>query len=64
MALAVTPWAEIRVDGTLRGVSPPLKRLTLPVGRHIIEFRNPASPPVKHQVEVRPDQNIIVRQQF
>jgi hypothetical protein len=29
------------VDGTERGVSPPLKRLSLPAGRHTVRIVNP-----------------------
>ena len=62
--LAIKPWAEVRVDGVARGHSPPLKQLTLPAGRHTIELRNPASPPVKQQIEVRANQQTTVSQQF
>ena len=41
LALAVTPWGEVFVDGKRVGVSPPLNELTLPVGKHMIEIRNP-----------------------
>ena len=33
VTLAVTPWGEISVDGSSRGVSPPLTQLTLATGR-------------------------------
>jgi hypothetical protein len=62
--LAVKPWAEVWVDGVRRGVSPPMKQLTLPVGRHTIELRNPASAPVAQQVEVRANQKSVVSRQF
>jgi hypothetical protein len=64
VALAVTPWAQVRVDGVLKGISPPMKQLTLPAGPHTFEFHNPASPPVKQQVEVRANRNTVVRQEF
>ena len=64
LLLAVKPWAEVRVDGVLKGISPPIKQLTLPAGRHTIEFRNPASPPVTKQVEVHGNQKTTVSQHF
>jgi hypothetical protein len=64
LVLAVKPWAEVRIDGATRGLSPPLKQLTLPAGRHTIELRNPASAPVKQQIEVRADRQTTVSQQF
>ena len=64
VVLAVKPWAEVRVNGVARGISPPMKQLTLPTGRHTIELRNPAAAPVKQQIEVRANQNTLVSQQF
>lgn len=39
--LNVKPWGTIYVDGKRRGVSPPLKRLILPTGRHTVMVENP-----------------------
>ncbi len=64
VALAIKPWAEVRVDGVLKGVSPPLKHLTLPAGPHIIELRNPASAPVKRHIDVKPNATASIHQQF
>ncbi|HEY8101474.1 MAG TPA: serine/threonine-protein kinase [Burkholderiaceae bacterium] len=38
--LAVTPWGEVFVDGTSKGVTPPLSHLSLPIGAHNVEIRN------------------------
>jgi len=38
--LAIRPWGEVVVDGKSRGVSPPLKELSIPEGRHRIQIRN------------------------
>ena len=64
VVLAVKPWADVRVNGVSRGHSPPMKQLTLPAGRHTIELHNPASAPVRQQIEVRANQQIVVSQQF
>jgi serine/threonine protein kinase len=40
VAIAVTPWGEVYVDGKSKGVAPPLSKLTLPAGTHRIEIRN------------------------
>jgi serine/threonine-protein kinase len=40
VAVAVTPWGEVFVDGKSKGVAPPLSRLSLPVGAHSVEIRN------------------------
>lgn len=39
--IQVKPWGRIAVDGKPQGVSPPLRRLWLPVGKHSIVITNP-----------------------
>ena len=39
--LQIQPWGTVYVDGIDRGVSPPVKRLQLPPGRHTIRVTNP-----------------------
>jgi hypothetical protein len=39
--LKIQPWGVVYVDGVDRGVSPPIKRLTLAPGRHTIRVTNP-----------------------
>ncbi|MFL6631676.1 MAG: hypothetical protein ACJ8HJ_05085 [Massilia sp.] len=39
--LAIQPWGVVYVDAVDRGVSPPVKRLTLTPGRHTIRVTNP-----------------------
>ncbi len=40
LQLAVSPWGQVEVDGAPMGTTPPLSRLTLPVGTHQIVIRN------------------------
>jgi hypothetical protein len=40
----IKPWGTLYVDGQDRGVSPPVKRLVLPAGRHTVRIVNPAYP--------------------
>ena len=42
--LAIKPWGTVFVDGRERGVSPPMKRLTLTAGKHKIRIVNPSFP--------------------
>jgi len=39
--LQILPWGVVYVDGIDRGVSPPVKRLVLPPGKHTIRIANP-----------------------
>jgi eukaryotic-like serine/threonine-protein kinase len=64
VALAVSPWGEVVVNGNSRGVSPPLTRLTLPPGVHAVEIRNGAAPPMRARVEVRPGQTVALQHRF
>jgi serine/threonine protein kinase len=36
----IKPWGEVFVDGESKGVSPPLKSLSLPAGQYSVEVRN------------------------
>jgi serine/threonine protein kinase len=40
--LNVKPWGTVYVDGVSKGVSPPLKKLELPEGKHQIKIVNPS----------------------
>lgn len=51
--LAVQPWGEVYVDGSKRGISPPLKSLSLAPGKHKIEIRNGQFAPHKETIEVK-----------
>ncbi len=51
--LAVQPWGEIYVNGSKRGISPPLKTVDLAPGKHRIEIRNGEFAPHKETVEVK-----------
>jgi serine/threonine-protein kinase len=62
--LAIAPWGEVIVDGVSQGVSPPLTRLTLSPGVHVIELRNGAAPPLSARVEVRPGQTLSLQHRF
>ena len=64
VALAVTPWGEVLVDGAVQGVSPPLTQLTLPAGVHTIEVRNGSSPPFVARIEVRAGERIQLQHRF
>lgn len=64
LKLAIQPWGEIYVDGGKRGVSPPLKSLSLPPGKHRIEVRNGQFAPHKETIEVKSDRETTVKYVF
>lgn len=58
LRLVTRPWADVYVDGELRGRTPKLHEFTLPPGRHAIQLRNPQTQVVEFQVEVTPGQQL------
>ena len=38
--IAISPWGEVFVDGQAKGVTPPLTKLKLSIGKHKIEIKN------------------------
>ena len=43
LTLRIQPWGRVYVDGVERGISPPVKRLALAPGRHLVLVANPGS---------------------
>ena len=64
VTLAVSPWGEISVDGSARGVSPPLTQLTLPPGVHTIEIRNGSAAPFVARIEVKSGETLGLQHRF
>jgi serine/threonine-protein kinase len=62
--LAVSPWAEVEVDGADNGITPPVTRLNLPEGTHTITLRNADFAPHTVQVQVSADKPLTVRHRF
>jgi non-specific serine/threonine protein kinase len=60
---AVAPWGEVYVNGSMKGVSPPLKQLTLPDGTYRIEIRN-GDAVSRHTVRVVAGRVVTVEQRF
>jgi eukaryotic-like serine/threonine-protein kinase len=64
LQIAVSPWAEVEVDGRRAGLTPPMSRLELPTGRHEIVLRNSAFPPYRTSVEIDAEQPTSLRHRF
>jgi class 3 adenylate cyclase len=62
--LAVQPWGEVYIDGSKRGISPPLKALTLSPGKHRVEIRNGQFAAYKQTVDVKSGGELTVRYSF
>ncbi len=64
LKLDIKPWGTVAVDGVSRGISPPLKQLTLSVGKHTIEVANPPAMPVSREIEITKDSTITFSHTF
>jgi hypothetical protein len=64
LLLGVKPWGEVYVDGRKVGITPPLKSLDVPIGRHLITVTNSSLPIYRREVTVEPDTKIRVEHDF
>lgn len=62
--LAVSPWAEVEVDGRVVGITPPMRELSLPAGRHKVSLRNGAFAPHVRTIEIGADEIATIRHRF
>ena len=62
--LVIKPWGHVLVDGVAVGVTPPLKRLTLPQGQHKVQVVNPGFATYLALIEVSKDDSVTVTYEF
>ncbi len=62
--LAIKPWGTVYVDGKSRGVTPPMKRLVLPVGKHKIRVVNPGFPDYEVEVNLTKNKSAVIEHDF
>jgi len=62
--LLIKPWGTVYVDGVDRGVSPPIKRLTLGLGQHTIRIVNPNFPEHIMTVDAGQKETMIIEHDF
>jgi serine/threonine-protein kinase len=64
LALAVTPWGEVYVDGKRKGVAPPLTEIRVAPGKHSIEIRNTTFPTYAQSVDLAANGSLKIRHKF
>ena len=64
LSIAVQPWATIYVDGVQKGITPPLKKLTLPLGDHEVRLENPNFPAYVQKVTVDARKPVTIKHDF
>ncbi|MCU0803988.1 MAG: protein kinase [Burkholderiales bacterium] len=50
--LAIAPWGQVYINGTFRGMTPPMTALELPPGRHSVEIVYHTMPAFRTEVKV------------
>lgn len=62
--VAVRPWGEVLVNGRSRGVSPPLRELSLPPGRYQVTVRNASAGEHRMTLTVAPGRPASITHEF
>ena len=60
----IKPEGEVYVDGVPKGKSPPLKKIQLPAGNHVIEVRSGKFKPMVTELAVGPGEEFAVTHDF
>jgi len=64
LILDIRPSGEVFVDGESRGSAPPIVRLSLPPGVHLVEVRNAKAPPLRTEVQLQPGELMELKHVF
>ncbi|WP_428417426.1 serine/threonine-protein kinase [Methylibium sp.] len=64
LQLAISPWAEVEVDGKVQGLTPPLNQLSLPAGRHTVTLRNSGYAAHAIAIDVVANESVLVKHRF
>lgn len=64
LTLSIKPWGTVYIDGRERGVSPPMKRITLPAGTHEVRIVNPVHPAYTTTITLKKNEAATVAHDF
>ena len=64
LKFVVKPYGEIFVDGISKGRTPPLQEIEVPSGRHVVQIRNPGSPPLEVTLDLEPGERRTLAHAF
>ncbi len=64
VTLAISPWGEVFVDGKRLGISPPLRNLKLPSGKHTILIVNETFKPYSQTINLEPNNAHKIKYKF
>jgi len=64
LEFTVLPWGEIFLDGKRMGVSPPIRKIKISPGKHLIEVKNSTFSPYRKTVKLEAGESLKVRHKF
>ncbi|MFZ6646333.1 protein kinase domain-containing protein [Undibacterium sp. TJN25] len=64
VSLNIKPWGTLYINGTNKGVSPPLKKLQLPPGKYQVKIVNPNFPDYQTDVQLANKKTVAVAHDF
>ncbi len=64
LSFGIAPWGEVYVDGTKKGVAPPLNIVQVAPGKHVIEIKNTSFSPHQQTVDLKPGEQLKIRHKF
>lgn len=64
VVLAITPSAEVSVDGVSRGRTPPLTAMEVVAGRHTVMIRHAAYAPLTLELDLKPGEQTTISHAF
>ncbi|TAJ76513.1 MAG: adenylate/guanylate cyclase domain-containing protein [Gallionellaceae bacterium] len=64
LALTIKPWGEVYLDGKMQGVSPPVTKLQVSAGEHVIEIRNTTFPAYKQSIKIKAGDKTSINYKF
>jgi hypothetical protein len=64
LVLDIKPVGDVFVDGDAKGATPPMVRLSVPPGTHIIEVRNGKLPSMITEVQLQPGEQMELKHVF
>ncbi len=60
----IKPWGDVYLDGTMIDACPPLIKLKVPAGAHVIEIRNTTFPVYKQTIKIKAGEKISISHKF
>ncbi|MEI7842850.1 MAG: adenylate/guanylate cyclase domain-containing protein [Gallionellaceae bacterium] len=64
ITFSISPWGEVYLDGKMMGVSPPLNKLKVGAGDHVIEVKNTNLPSHKESLKIKAGKKIKINHKF